>query len=593
MSELSGILKIESTSFIISLHFLKDKKRSFSNIEEIQSIFEEMEKNPFFNLMLEFPNKSKAIDFPTPPYHHSSFSDITDWEKYSDRSKTLPSLPENVKTIDQYINTFIKDKRSAFDVIEQQKSFTYTEKGNVSDIILLSSGLNIVFGEKGSGKSFFVNSIKEQNPNSFREITFSDYDKVKGLNDLWERYKKDKVISLNKVKKLDELLKVFNEDVNFKFNVGNKIDFNISRFKNDMEAYWKLGDAKDERKKILILNTTKIDDTLLINSVFNEFQDLNKILFELYGKISTSSYNGSLNKEFVSDFMEINIRDWINSNRINFFSFIAKFEKYIAKTFKIVDKPKIGIGKMTNNILESVTKYVASYNGLNSKIDSIVFEKELFKTEILGDTSRFGYSVKKRTKGYFVSNDDMKGIKPEDVMEKLEFLKELDKQEFKTYSTTVPSTIENIKLSDLFNIHFYSNLGNLLLYKPSTGQRDMIVLDSNLKRNDNIIIDEFCNTLDNKFVFEKVVKIMDSYEGIILATTHNPIISIIPKIKNYFYTQKDGDNFSIFNSDKGYSDELISLKDKTMKINTKKCLADIIEGTKPAFDLRKEKYGFN
>ena len=76
-----------------------------------------------------------------------------------------------------------------------------------------------------------------------------------------------------------------------------------------MEAYHKSGAAKNAQKKIYLLNMAKNDKTDLIASMFQKYQHLNNILFELYGEISADSYKGSLKKESVSNFLEINIKD--------------------------------------------------------------------------------------------------------------------------------------------------------------------------------------------------------------------------------------------------------------------------------------------
>ena len=99
----------------------------------------------------------------------------------------------------------------------------------------------------------------------------------------------------------------------------------------------------------------------------------------------------------------------------------------------------------------------------------------------------------------------------------------------------------------------------------------------------------FVTHLDSKYIFENLVTRMNEYRGRILATTHNPVISVIPDIRNYIYVERNNSTYSLYQS----TDYLFgTLKDLTTSEtkNTKNMLIDVTEGTEEAFNRRGDKY---
>jgi ABC-type lipoprotein export system ATPase subunit len=133
-------------------------------------------------------------------------------------------------------------------------------------------------------------------------------------------------------------------------------------------------------------------------------------------------------------------------------------------------------------------------------------------------------------------------------------------------------------------INYVLKLGNKSLEQLSPGERGVVLLIFYLALNKNntpLIIDQPEDNLDNQSVYSKLVPcILEAKKNRqLIMVTHNPNIAIAC----------DSEQIIFCNMDK--QSDLISYESGSVEnLNIKKRVVDILEGTEPAFDLRKNKY---
>lgn len=137
------------------------------------------------------------------------------------------------------------------------------------------------------------------------------------------------------------------------------------------------------------------------------------------------------------------------------------------------------------------------------------------------------------------------------------------------------------------NINFRLNVGNKCLDELSPGERGIALLLFYLalsKDNSPIIIDQPEDNLDNQSVFSKLVPSIKNARKNrqVIIVTHNPNIAIACDADQIIYSQMDKTNQSFL-----YVSGAI--EDGKMKQH----VTDVLEGTMPAFELRRKKYNYN
>ena len=137
---------------------------------------------------------------------------------------------------------------------------------------------------------------------------------------------------------------------------------------------------------------------------------------------------------------------------------------------------------------------------------------------------------------------------------------------------------------DYIDIAFRLKVGGRNLEELSPGERGIVLLVFFLalsKDNSPIIIDQPEDNLDNQSVYDKLVPCIceAKKKRQVIIVTHNPNIAIACDAEQIIYCNIDKTNNSI-----RYESGAI----ENQQIN--KYVVDVLEGTMPAFDLRKRKY---
>lgn len=137
---------------------------------------------------------------------------------------------------------------------------------------------------------------------------------------------------------------------------------------------------------------------------------------------------------------------------------------------------------------------------------------------------------------------------------------------------------------EYININYTLTLGKKKLNELSPGERGVVLLVFYLalnKSNLPLIIDQPEDNLDNQSVFTRLVPCIKKAKKNrqIIVVTHNPNIAVACDSEQIIYTHMDKTSMEI-------TYETGSLENP----NIRNRVVDILEGTMPAFDMRRQKY---
>ncbi len=157
-------------------------------------------------------------------------------------------------------------------------------------------------------------------------------------------------------------------------------------------------------------------------------------------------------------------------------------------------------------------------------------------------------------------------------------------------SKVVPDRLEFYNfLSELryISVEYTLRLGNKKIAALSAGERGMLLLVFYLalsKDNMPLIIDQPEDNLDNQSVYNRLVPcIIEAKKNRqVIIVTHNPNIAVACDAEQIIYCEIDKSKT-----------EITYLSGSIEDLSIRKKVIDVLEGTEPAFDLRKSKYFFD
>lgn len=519
-------------------------------------------------------------------------SDIKDWNNY-----IKDSLPEIKFKIDSF-GKFYELAKDGSNFIKNflegaPKEKIIFEEENLE--IEVYNDINVVFGEKGSGKTVLMKEI-EKNLKKLNKKVFlhegKDYGKI--YQEMKEKYETEITIDPIKkenIKKLFSNIISYSEDKNINFleeykeyhndNTTNKKSKNLKKansvysetfcddigeiireFKERINCILKVEDInnilrknKDERRKIL---NNELES--LKNDIYEEVKEKYKNIFKIKNiekvletlKKSLKNKTGKKSKP-----TNIGLSKLISNRygRINNNYQILKELKTIEKQQmkKLGNLPNKGeiILKTSVVVLKEETIHVNS-----------PFEKNKIKLNkgIIKKLNKFSFEKLKEINKYFSSEEKEKNEK--------DFVDEIIKKENQV-------------------------LKNDEKYEPSEGEKAILSITGLLENYDYdcYLFDEVERGLGHKYISEYLIpqlkKLRDKGKMLILST-HNANIAIntLPS-QTIYCNYPDKNNYYIGQM---YSNELIGIKDKKIENWENKALIHL-EGSEKMFNQRRNIYG--
>lgn len=523
-------------------------------------------------------------------------SDVQDWDNYDKCNFSDLKLP--IDSFEQFLLLSRKEKTVINTLLNKKGKDKFPLKPHVTVIhnIELYKDINIIFGDKGTGKTEMLKSLESYlKKNNFNVITYYGNEKDSEFDNLIKSDTftiEDSGIYINDLKEHFSFIKNWC-DVNptsledyiewytTKDNNKNKQSLSICKLFSDLtysdEEYEKISNRYSKLKEISKFFENN-DYSELIG--LNEFDDFKR-------KIESITKYEKSNKE----------TEWVNQNsKLLANTTIDEIKKITTQFAQSKSVPsESGILKFINNRLSLKSSLERIIEALNST--------DIIKKEYLGNLSEKGNIYKYTRFKYLDSNGEKskaEEYKSGTIQNLRNYKKLLCDALDKIYSDELIAIVKEIQEFDFeiedgkefIGISKYVGDEKGDLYKPSQGEKSMLLLNMRLNTDaDNYILDEPELSLGNQYISDVIVphllNLANANKRIVIAT-HNaniavrtlPYLSILRKHNNGIYCTYLGNPFT---------NKVVEISDQT-ELDWKEESLNILEGGKEAFGERSYIY---
>mgnify|MGYP003655084635 CR=1 FL=1 len=458
----------------------------------------------------------------------------------------MSSYPTRQTFIDAKENSLRAIKGCLFD---KNKVFLSKEEGNeffqaTDDGVLLSTGLNVMIGERSTGKTFTLNKIK----NSFENVKYIEQFSL--LQNDEEKFKelvttRHSLVSENYLKEFKEIVHEIN-DIDIKSN-----NINIEKYIESLKKFASESDKLDSFSKCKLYNETKFS--------IDNLENLQKVIKSTKVLLDNIEYKSIIEKHISSDSLRDLLIDLIRNYKI---SHIKNLEKeYINDlTERIKEDLKI---RSSSTSIEELDFYqlqidklkVNKFERLVNKIqtEKTIDSKDIRGFKVIAKTKKYtgAGQMKSKSKRQFTFSDAFENYdQPYNFLMALRSVG-LEETEFYKYFVYIE----------------YKTL-NKHGFPVSGGERSEFNLlheISDALKHDILMIDEPESSFDNIFLKNEVNELIKeiSKEIPVIVVTHNNTIGASIQPDHILYTQKE-----IVNDEVNYDVYFGHPMNKTLK-NTK------------------------
>ena len=465
----------------------------------------------------------------------------------------------------------------------------YNEKREIETKVKVSTGLNLIIGSRGSGKTYFLENVKNSVKESelFEIKQFQSSKKAETiLNDRkkaeintnfkkWkEKYAKEWDYIYNNVIKDDQIL--------------TEHDFveKLNSYLEDLKRYYKSENRKSSANKINLFRENELSANKLIDTLDDQLEAIDKLVKakEPWNYMKNRIDNQILNID--------TLRDDINQ-------FKQLLEKELEK-----DRLDEKIKEIVNRIIRSAQEVIIRQTGVpnSPKINMIdlyrnyyfmkkanAFLKDVIREQKLSAINIGGYKIKVRITPYSSVSEFKKSHSVRSFANQFNrFYKTKDYIQFlKEYKDSVGiGSIQRDTLEKIF-VNVEADLLTADDVPASGGQKIgfslMLALD-NAKDSQYVIVDEPEASLDNKFIKNNLIsKLREvSKKSTVFVVTHNSTLGTLLNPNYLIVAKRKGKSYSYLSGD--FKQNKIS--NETKEISSDE---DFINAMEAGIDTYKEK----
>lgn len=577
-------------------HYKKNPSFSDQDIEYLTDQFKCIENH--LPIYLEASQLRGAGILCAKKLHGFCGSDVQNWDEYE--KLELPELKMAIKDF----NTFKLLIRKDPNVIKTFLDEVGNEKINVhpyEDWFMnfdLYNDVNLVFGDKGTGKSILLDAIKK-------------YYETKGITDI------SYYSGQTKEEQFDKLIKRNLVDSDFDI-------FGINDFSDDFKYLTNWKESKITQIKSYVdwqktIQTSKLaqkfgfrDAEFIEDIEENTIQTANKFYErvkkdEEYYKANLGDYLNSDNKvRFLKLFSELltsakntYVKRWIEVKAL-------ELEKFTISTMKELLKNHSGVNPKPNNTgLYDLYKELKNINKKSKNLLQLIKEKQEVNLEPIGYLENKGkISIKSI---YLLDPNEtnvkkLSNAKKEDLKNIVKCLKNIEKYSFSVDVSKKISdfsglcTDDNVtSLRDFLQAKFIVVDEQGHEYNPSNGEKAILLLSRTIISNDYsvYILDEPELGLGNKYINDYVVPRLNALAKMnkkIIISTHDANIAVRTLPLQSIYREYCGNNQYKTFLGNPFIDTLVNVENNEEKYSwTEKCIEQL-EGGREAFMERSDVY---
>lgn len=525
-------------------------------------------------------------------------SDVKDW-KYYEKS-TFSELKLPIESFEQFCLLAKRDETVVETLLnkKQPKTLTAHPYTDVDIPITIYEDMNVIFGQKGTGKTEIINSLyNEMSTSGFKcakyygvesDEKFSSMLNIKDMVADSAKFSIDDCSKSIKIIKewIDESPTLFANYTKWKQTEGNnanKMRMKITRA-TQVSLKERDGYTVHECDMHRITNVVKDIDTIKLEQYLTKEEAI-----ELH--LLIEKLNCSIRGQRCEDLIDENSIQLINFT-------INDIKSHADKSTNSVSKPT------TVGLINFVEKRIELNAALNSILRSLdvdeidEFEKIGFldeKGDMFIDRKYRMLCERSRTNEFSVGIQILRKIKnelnylhdhilDENIVENLQALKEnLEEKNIDSINAFIGCSKEVV-----------NNNGET--YKPSTGEKSMLILQKVLAEEaDAYFLDEpelgMGNSYVDSIIRPKLVELSRRYKYVVVAT-HNANIAVRTLPYTSIYRTHSNGNYSTFVGNL-FSNKLKNVDDDSLILNWVEESLKSLEGGREAFYERKDVYESN
>lgn len=516
-------------------------------------------------------------------------SDLKNWSEYEAKD-SLKLIDSNYDGLNFY--SLINIIKGEVDLEVFTKSIEEKTLDNIKykdakwklDNLKITSGVNIIFGPKSTGKTELLQALYDKNDNSKLIYLSEDRDtKFVKLKDEWVFSKENEAIK----KKFDDKIKILIDYKEENYNQFNKYFLSISNANSTNikigEVIFDFMDVPEKQNKVGISESAKDLYSYTNNEISNELRmrlkdnivDISKEIRDKYINSSSEYYFNELIKEIKN-----NVNEVLSSNKgiVASPNDIGLFELYLIR--KNMWRTYLNIKNGYNDIYEKNNEFDIPNGNKIKKVTTIKFVN--FSARGKDSKMFYGEKFKHGTKRFFEESILKLNTKPflSDPSQELSKLRKL---------------FDEIGEFSKFGSYFYKD-DIKTEFKPSNSERAFMVLSNELNTSkNNIYLDEPGTYLGSEMITEylipKIIKL--NLEGKhIFITTHMSNIGINSMPYNFIYKSNVSNDEGKYKTYSGNFGTLnfVNLDDKKDNLNFNNTLMNNFEGGENNYNFRRSVY---
>ena len=551
-----------------------------------------------YRVFKETANEKSMSIFANYRYNVLVGSDVKDWSHYGECSFSELKLP--VSSFEQFCLLARRDVNVVETLMnkKQSKMLTAHPAAAVDLPIRIFSDMNIIFGQKGTGKTEIINSLHDS-------MKASGYRCVKYVaSERDEEFK-----SLLRTKGLErDPAKLGISTCEDEFGIISRwVDSNPTHFENYIN--WKKTEGYNANKQRM-----KITHATTLSKIENEQEEvhasdkaaIDRVSCEI-GRIRISEYLSEEEAQQLFSLLQL-LRRKIYDCRIN--DLVALFAVHLAnfsinKIKGIADKSTNSVSKPSATGFEQfVDNRLQLYKAVKRILENLAHE-ESNETEKIGSLDEKGeiyINTKYRMLCDASKTDEFQaGIrKLREIKTKLEFIRQHIFDE--GISETVQHLIELCEDEKIVSVMQFVGVSKQVVnnsgeeYSPSNGEKGMLLLQRALMNEaDAYFLDEPELGMGNSYIDTNIrpllVDLSKQHKYVVVAT-HNANIAVRTLPYTSIYRTHSNGNYSTYIGNP-FTDQLVNCNDPTDILNWADESLKSLEGSRDAFYERKDIYESN
>lgn len=569
-------------------HFHKESKLSDEDIQELRELLPDSSR-----LFKETSDYRSLGVFSNFDYSVIIGSDVQDWNKYETSKFADIRLP--VQTFEQFCLLAKKDVQIIDTLLNQKrkKEIPVSPYKKVNFKLPFYEDINIIFGQKGTGKTEILESLKKYYIEN--GIAMESYKGNEKDSDFSKMLKVNDIIATSDKLQLDSMRQQFIDVYNWKEELPTSFEKYIS--------WMETKDNNKNKGRMKITECVHIEEGVRDRKLESDYKYLKEFTESTFEKIDIEKYLDEQERttlmlllgKLCENINDAKMQKWNSDKSIKLTNWsIDKIKAIADKCSDTISKPSsvgfydfaMGRFKLFENVEEICStfsvedKVEKEYLGnLEEKGDIYIQTRyRMLTKESRTDEFKQGITVLRNCK--LVIDGIKKAVLAENISEEVSKFQEFYDDGIKDIGAFIGVSKETA-------------LENGEIYRPSNGERGILLMQKLLdSESDVYILDEPELGMGNSYITSNILpKLTDlaKRRKTVIIATHNaniavgtlPYISILRTHENGIYKTYVGNPFY---------DELRNIDDETDTKNWTQESMHTLEGGKTAFYDRKDIY---